>query len=129
MAWWTKYIGIPFENKGRGFNGIDCGGLVMLAYQQEQGKHIPDFDGEYIPRYIRQASRGIEQVRAASFRKTAQPETMAVAIFSRSGMPYHVALCIDNERAIHAKEGEHVKCQRLEEMADYPYLEGFYAPV
>ena len=129
MINWSKYIGIPFKDMGRDFNGVDCGGLVMLAYKEETGRRIPDFDGKYIARQTRQAGKGIEYVRDASFRKIDGPEHMAVAIFSRNGLPYHVALCIDNERVIHAKEGEHVKCQRLDEIADCHCLEGFYIAI
>lgn len=128
MVWWQKYIGIAFVSGGRTMDGLDCGGLVMLAYKQERGRDIPDFDEQYHARAIRQASKGIKYVCQASFRRTDFPEPFAVAIFSRNHMPYHVALCVDKEHVIHAKEGEHVKRQRLDEMQDYPWLEGFYVP-
>ena len=39
---------------------------------------------------------------------------------------YHVALCVDAQHVIHAKDGEHVKLVKLCEMSDYSNLDGFY---
>lgn len=37
-----KFIGIPFVNKGRNYNGCDCYGLVKLYYKDILGIDIPD---------------------------------------------------------------------------------------
>ena len=36
------YIGIPYKDKGRTFNGCDCYGLLMLYYKKELGIEIPE---------------------------------------------------------------------------------------
>ena len=125
--WWEKYIGIPFVNRGRSAAGVDCGGLCMMVYRQELNKAIAEFDQHYIAWRIREAGQGIAYVRERSFTRVGAPEPFAVAIFSRAG-PYHVGICIDRERLLHAKNHEHVKVQRLVEMTDYHNLEGFYVP-
>jgi cell wall-associated NlpC family hydrolase len=38
----ADFIGIPWKVRGRDFNGIDCGGLCMLAAYYLYGIEIPD---------------------------------------------------------------------------------------
>ena len=38
----TDFIGIPWKVGGRDFDGIDCGGLCMLAARHLYGIEIPD---------------------------------------------------------------------------------------
>jgi cell wall-associated NlpC family hydrolase len=38
-----KYVGIPFEHRGRTANGIDCWGLIILAYR-DIGINILDLE-------------------------------------------------------------------------------------
>ena len=39
----SKYIGLPYKNKGRDFNGVDCYGLVYLIYKEEKNLKLLDF--------------------------------------------------------------------------------------
>jgi len=39
----SKYIGLPYKNKGRNFNGVDCYGIVYLIYKEEKNINLPDF--------------------------------------------------------------------------------------
>lgn len=41
----NKYIGIPYLNHGRTFEGADCYGLVRLFLQNEFNTLLPDFWG------------------------------------------------------------------------------------
>lgn len=44
---YTKYLGIPFKHRGRGFDGVDCYGLLVLYYKTEFNIDLPDFWYEF----------------------------------------------------------------------------------
>jgi len=39
----NRYIGLPYKNMGRDFDGVDCYGLYFLIYKEELGIELPDF--------------------------------------------------------------------------------------
>lgn len=41
----ASFIGIPYENRGSGFGGCDCWGLVWLYYSEVLGIPIPRYSG------------------------------------------------------------------------------------
>jgi hypothetical protein len=38
MMWWGKYIGIPYADQGASFAGVDCRGVIRLAWKTELGR-------------------------------------------------------------------------------------------
>jgi cell wall-associated NlpC family hydrolase len=42
-AWVQGYIGIPFLEKGRDRDGLDCWGLHMLLQREQFGHEFPDY--------------------------------------------------------------------------------------
>jgi cell wall-associated NlpC family hydrolase len=41
--WFEKYVGLPFVDGGRDFNGVDCWGLVRLVLRTECGIEVPSY--------------------------------------------------------------------------------------
>ena len=39
----SKFIGIPFVDGGRDFNGCDCWGLSLLLFKELKGIDLPDY--------------------------------------------------------------------------------------
>lgn len=44
MAWYTKYLSIPFECNKFDMHSCDCGGLVLLVLSQEKIIDLPRLD-------------------------------------------------------------------------------------
>lgn len=46
-SWIKNYVGLPYENKGRGENGYDCWGLVRLIYKEIFLIDMPSYIDSY----------------------------------------------------------------------------------
>ena len=44
MTDFSKYIGLKFKHQGRGFDGVDCYGLLALMLKEEKGIEMPEFE-------------------------------------------------------------------------------------
>jgi len=45
--WTADYIGLPFREKGRDRDGLDCWGLVRLVLAERFGLTLPSYDDDY----------------------------------------------------------------------------------
>lgn len=119
---------IPFVDKGRSFEGVDCWGLVWLIYRELWGVELPDYldaydtfkDHERIAEVFTQ-----EQARAravAGRERAAGPWTeitfsqvtpLCLVTWEIGKAPWHIGLCLGNWRTppsfLHATEGTGVR--------------------
>jgi cell wall-associated NlpC family hydrolase len=43
-----RFVGIPYRDHGRGFDGCDCWGLVRLVFRETRGVDLPSFADGYV---------------------------------------------------------------------------------
>ena len=101
--WSNKYIGIPYKQKGRDFDGIDCWGLVRLIYKEEYNVQLPSFVNDYteddtirIQDLVAQYKEGWEQLD--------EPQEGCVVLFRILGTESHIGVAISSTQFIHARE-------------------------
>lgn len=46
-AWAAGYLNVPFREKGRTQDGLDCYGLVRLVFQEQRGIELPSYAEDY----------------------------------------------------------------------------------
>jgi lipoprotein Spr len=46
--WVSAYVGLPFKERGRDHNGVDCWGLVALILRDVFGLDVPSYADEYV---------------------------------------------------------------------------------
>ncbi len=59
MHWTDKYIDLPFVPDGRDWQGVDCWGVIRLAYKGEKGIDLPAHSGILV-------DMGIASLKAAA---------------------------------------------------------------
>jgi len=108
----TKYIGIPFEDRGQSLSGADCYGLLRLIFKEDCQIDIPEFlaschsSKAIFSDYLKQISEYWEPV--SNFKKY---DVVAMSHDpSHPSMVQHFGLYIGNGLMLHTLEniGSHI---------------------
>jgi cell wall-associated NlpC family hydrolase len=98
-------VGTRFQHCGRSRAGVDCVGVVVLAYQSI-GAEIKDFQN-----YSRQAVLNDSEVLASKITEQFEPGSRAnlllgdLLLFSMRGVRTHVGIYVGENQFVHAYEG------------------------
>lgn len=120
MHWSAEFVGLPWADKGRGRDAVDCWGLVMLAFARRDIA-LPSYTEAY-------ASAGEKAEVAAllgkasdwPWRKVEAEREMDIAIFRRAGADSHIGVVIEPGRMLH--------CTRQNGVCIESYRSGYWAP-
>lgn len=107
MIDWSRYVGLPFVDKGRDWAGIDCWGLLRLVYAETFGLDLPSFADGYATTADRVAVAaliGRSVGRATPWQTVASgAERPGDGILIREGgEPRHVGIVVRPGRMLHA---------------------------
>lgn len=128
MSWTNNYIKVPFAEKGRARDGVDCWGLVRLVYQEILGITLTELvcytdtkDKLSISKIIGEESSKWVKVPIGSEKE------FDVAVFRMCGVPMHVAIVVRKGIMLHSERGSgtYVTCYDREQQWSRR-LEGFY---
>ncbi len=105
MEWWARYIGLPFEDGGRGPHTVDCWGLLRLCYRDRLGVDLPSY-GEISARDLIRVARAMDAGKDDGWRSVSVPREMDVVLM-RSGRGgarvVHVGVMVDARRVLHTE--------------------------
>ncbi len=110
MNWWGRYVGVPFEDGGRGPDSYDCWGLVRAVYANELGIDLPSY-GEISAREMARVARmmkvGADEER---WRPVERPRALDVVLMRhpRASRVAHVGVMIDHDRLMHVEAATNV---------------------
>ena len=106
MEWFSRYIGLPFDDGGRGPHGYDCWGLVRAVYADRLGVDLPSY-GEISARDLARIARQMETAKDDGWRQIGTPRALDVVLM-RSGRGgarvVHVGVMVDANRLLHVEE-------------------------
>lgn len=123
-----RYIGIPFEDKGRSFSSCDCYGLVKLYYKHELNIDIPetkitaDKPRRIMINYLNEISKNWIEVDTPK-------KDCVVAMCMNEEHPKlvtHFAVMIDDKRLLHTLNKRMSHITTLSHMEIKPFIKGFY---
>jgi probable lipoprotein NlpC len=109
--WSAGFVGLPWKERGRSREGVDCYGLVVLAFRETHGVELAGFDEAY-------ASVG-EQAEISAliagnaerwpWQQAPSPRPFDVALFRRGRLQTHVGIVVDANRMLHIDQ----KCEAV----------------
>ena len=125
MSLLDKYIGIPYEHRGRTIEGLDCWGLVVMVYR-DLGFELDDLNDYEVPSHL----TGNDYFRNRdddSWRRVAIPSSYdVVLIVNQKGIAYHAGMITPDHKYIHCAKNTGVAIVSMENVRKVLIVEGFY---
>ncbi len=123
-------MGLPWHERGRSRDGVDCWGLVREVYRQQLGISLPSYEGEYTDPHERSETSAILTGNAAQWPwrpiDAGEQQPFDVIMITRGGVPAHVAIVVDAAQMLHVAPGELSRIERYDCGAWRRRIEGFY---
>jgi hypothetical protein len=123
--WHNKYIGIPFLDKGRDINGIDCWGLVRLVYKQEYNIDLPNFSTNYEADDTEQMKDLLAQYKEG-WEKVDSPTEGCIVLFNILGVESHMGIAVSSTHFLHARDRRDSAIESFESVGWKNRITGFY---
>jgi cell wall-associated NlpC family hydrolase len=124
-----RYIGIPFVDGGRDFNGADCIGVADLFYRTELNQKLPEFKIA-AKNVLRANKRFREEERSGLWEKLEKPEPYClIAMTTDEDCPTlvnHWGVYIGNNKFLHTFEGTASVIQDVTNLYWKRCIRGFY---
>lgn len=115
-AWVGRYVGLPFESRGRGPEAYDCWGLVRLVLAEQFGVAVPSYTDAYGDAHAGgQVAPLIAAHRAEWTAVPAGAERLGDGVLLRTkGWPMHVGVMVAAGTMLHIEAGIDSVLERLD---------------
>lgn len=123
---WNDYVGIPYKLHGRDTDGLDCWGLVRLIYKDQKDIDLPSLSEEYFASDDVSHNQEVIARHKEGWALVNDYTVGDVALFRINGSESHVGVIIDQNRFIHAREGNSVTIEKLDSVQWRRRLVGVY---
>jgi len=134
-AWVAPWIGLPYQNKGRG-PAYDCWGLVRAVMTEAAGYMLPDYADAYTEAEDSfSVSAAIGAGLAAGWQRVENPQPLDLLILRIAARPWHCAVVVAPGLFLHVPPPGRSGRQSFSciERLDSPHwsrrIEGFYRRV
>jgi len=124
----TRYLQIPFVDKGRTFQGADCYGLVKLYFKNELNINIPETNitaeqpNRIMINYLNEISKNWEEIQ--------HPETNCViALAMHENHPKlvtHFAVMINDKKVLHTLRKINAHIVDVDNIQIKPFIKGYF---
>lgn len=123
--WHNKYVGIPYKEKGRDLDGVDCWGLLRLVYSEEFKINLPSFVTDYVENDTLRIQELIAQYKEG-WTQLEEPEEGCTVLFKVLGTESHVGIAISSTHFLHAREGQYSTIESFESRAWKNRIVGYF---
>jgi cell wall-associated NlpC family hydrolase len=127
--WASRYVGLPFVSGGRDRRGVDCWGLVRLAYADVAGILMPSHDtvaADDLHRVLRLIDKALLIPPWSTQVQRGSERALDVVVMSDRKLPAHVGLVVEPGMVLHAQEASMSTIMRLDDPALRRRVLGIY---
>lgn len=105
-GWLPRYIGLPFQDGGRDFRGVDCWGLVRLVLRHEADIEVPSY-AEIGARELLAIARAMRDDRRDWIEVIPGTARVFDVVLMRSqgSTPVHCGVALSSDRLLHIEQG------------------------
>lgn len=108
LHWSAEFVGLPWAEKGRDRAGVDCWGLVVIAFAS-RGIALPSYAADYVCVAEREQNAKLfdREFRSPWIDVAVGTEReWDVVLFRRMGVPAHVGIVVGEGRMLHISTDE-----------------------
>ncbi len=125
-TWPEAYVGLPYADKGRDRDGVDCWGLVRLVYAELLGLELPSHaDGYVSAEELADVTRAIRG-HMRPWAPVARARTLDVVLLRLVGQPAHVGVIAGRGLMMHVHAGIDVALERIDTLLWRRRIVGYY---
>lgn len=125
----SRYMPIPFKERGRDYDGADCYGLYYLFARDEKGVQVPSYAEAYATCMDKEEiSAIIRQETASTWEPIEQSEVQAgdLVVLRIAGHPWHCGVMLDRHKFLHIEIGANVCRDDVTSVRWAKRVDGFY---
>jgi cell wall-associated NlpC family hydrolase len=118
---------IPFKEKGRDYNGVDCWGIAYLIYRDILGIELPTYTEQYRNTMDRKEIANLwGTTDYEGWEKVNIPEPYDLVQIRMLGVPMHVGIYIGNNKFLHCLENIGTTIGRINSSEWRDRIVGYY---
>lgn len=128
MSWSNAFVGLPYADRGRDRAGVDCWGLVRLAYAEVLAVALPDYSEAYVSAVERiEVAAVIEgEEQAGHWLRVERYKPLDLMVFRQGRARCHVGLFVSSGLMLHIAEGHSSRLEAYSAGHWRPRLTGIY---
>jgi len=122
----SKFIGIPYQSHGRGYNGSDCWGILYLFYKDIFKIEIPKYEVGY------SSADDLDSVSVKinshlnEWKEVKSPIFGDVVLFKIAGKTVHAGVYLNESEFLHSLSGHNSAIGRLDSFIWSRRVSAFY---
>jgi cell wall-associated NlpC family hydrolase len=127
----NDFVGVPYLDRGRGRDGADCWGLIVIVYRELLDIELPSYSDHYKMISERDA-RDIAQVITAERSDwqrlwlADEPDVYDLVLLNIGGVPCHIGVYAGHRTMLHVQRGMTSWIESLDRPRWQPRIEGYY---
>lgn len=103
----SAYVGLPWAEKGRGEDGLDCWGLLRLVYRETINCDLPSYSEAYVTTADRVALSALIAGELGPWREVpaGSERVLDAVLMTEAGIPRHVGVVARPGLVLHMAPG------------------------